>query len=72
MIIIDNMAQNFRLQKENGIFIKSFYGTDTKDIVFYDLIPILLDIAELFKDVRIGLVKYKDEILKKISANLKL
>jgi hypothetical protein len=36
------MPQNFRLQKENGIFIKTFYGHDTEDTALYDLANILI------------------------------
>ena len=42
MIIVDNMPQNFNLQKENGIFIKSFYGDDNDDTALIDLAPILI------------------------------
>jgi CTD small phosphatase-like protein 2 len=41
-IIVDNMPQNFRLQKENGIFIKTFYGHDTEDTALFDLATILV------------------------------
>lgn len=39
-IIVDNNAENFYLQPENGIFIKSWYG-DTKDRALGRLAPIL-------------------------------
>ena len=42
MIIVDNMTKNFNLQKENGIFIKSFYGDDNDDTALVDLAPILI------------------------------
>ena len=41
IIIVDNMPQNFRLQKENGIFIKTFYGEDTNDTALIELALIL-------------------------------
>ena len=69
IIIVDNMMQNFRLQKENGIMIKAFWGEDNYDTALYDLIPILVNIAKEGDDVRKGLEKYKDEILKKVSLN---
>lgn len=69
-IIIDNMPQNFRLQKDNGIFIKTFYGDDPDDTALIDLIPILLKISEEKVDVRKALAKFKDEILKRISSNI--
>ena len=38
------MPQNFRLQKENGIFIKTFYGDDTEDTALFELTIILKSI----------------------------
>ena len=40
MIIIDNMAENFELQPENGIFIQSWYG-DPEDRALFQLAPLL-------------------------------
>ena len=70
IIIIDNLAQNFRMQKTNGINIKPFYGEDQNDQALYDLIPILINIAKDNIDTRNGLVKYRDEIITKITSNL--
>ena len=70
IIIIDNMPQHFRLNKENGIYIKSFWGDNSEDSALYDLIPILINIAKENRDVREGLIKYKDEIAQKVSSNL--
>jgi CTD small phosphatase-like protein 2 len=64
------MPQNFRLQKENGIFIKTFYGEDPDDTALTELIPILTKIIQDKKDVRISLLKFRDEILKRISSNI--
>jgi CTD small phosphatase-like protein 2 len=64
------MPQNFRLQKENGIFIKTFYGEDPDDSALIDLIPILTRTAEEKIDVRKSLNKCRDEILKRISSNI--
>jgi CTD small phosphatase-like protein 2 len=64
------MPQNFRLQKENGIYIRTFYGEDPDDTALTDLIPILINIAKEKKDVRKSLLKYRDEILRKISSHL--
>ena len=69
-IIIDNMPQNFKLQKENGILIKPFWGEDSSDRTLYDLMPILLDIAKEGGDVRYALNKYRNEIIGKISSNI--
>ena len=70
IIIIDNMAQNFRMQKFNGILIKPFYGEDQNDRALIDLIPILINISKDNLDTRNGLVKYRDEIVTKITSNL--
>ena len=59
-IIVDNMIQNFRFQKENGILIKSFNGEDIYDSALADLGNILVKIAEEGEDVRISLKKYGD------------
>ena len=69
IIIVDNMPQNFRLQKENGIVIKAFWGDDAYDNALLSLKDILLKIADEFNDIRKGLIKYKDEILNKVSSN---
>ena len=69
-MIVDNMPQNFRLQKENGIFIKTFYGEDQEDSALFELIPILTKIATNGVDVRKSLNQFKDDILNKVSSNL--
>ena len=69
VIIVDNMPQNFRLQKENGIFIKAFWGEDVDDTALYDLGLILEQIALKFTDLRKGIAFYKDDILNKITSN---
>ena len=68
IIIVDNMPQNFRLQKENGIIIKAFWGEDIYDTALLDLIPILVNIAKDGGDVRKSLVKYKDDIFKNVTS----
>ena len=69
-IIIDNMPQNFRKNKENAIYIKSFFGEENDDKALIDLIPILVNIAKSGKDVRNELGRYKEKIVNKISSNL--
>ena len=64
------MKNNFSRQKDNGILIKPFLGEDKNDNALIDLIPILINIAEDEIDVRNGLMKYRDEILTKITSNL--
>ena len=68
-IIVDNVSQHFRFQKENGITIKSFWAKDPGDKALYNLIPILINIAEEEIDVRDGIEKYKNEIIMKVSTS---
>ena len=68
--IVDNMPQNFRLQKENGINIKAFWGEEVYDTALIDLAPILINIAQEGGDIRNGLAKYRDEIVKKVTSNI--
>ncbi len=70
VIIVDNMIQNFRLQKENGINIRTFWGEDPYDTALFDLMDILIKIAKEGGDVRIGLRKYRDEIVRKVTSNI--
>ena len=75
IIIVDNMQQNFKLQKDNGILISSFWGEDTKDKALLHLGKILVSIAtdmislNYICDIRDLIKKYKDDILKKVSMN---
>ena len=68
IIIVDNMPQNFRLQKENGIIIKAFWGEDDTDMALFALKNILINIAKDGGDIRKGLVKYKNDIVKKVTS----
>ena len=70
MIIVDDKSKNYRLQKENGIHIKAFWGKDAYDNVLEELGKILVNIAKEGGDVRIGIEKYKDEILRKVTLNI--
>jgi CTD small phosphatase-like protein 2 len=70
IIIVDSMPQNYRLNKENGIYIKSFYGDNPNDKVLYYLSKILVKIARNGGDVRDGIKKYWIEIINKISSNI--
>ena len=69
IIIVDNMPQNFRLQKENGIFIKPFWGDDIFDTAIFSLADILEKIHNQFSDVRQGIFYFKDELLNKVASN---
>ena len=74
-IIVDNMAQNFKMEKANGILISSFWGEDSSDRALLNLGRILVSIAiEMMevgfkRDIREELVKYRDDILKQVTMN---
>ena len=74
-IIVDNMAQNFKMEKENGILISSFWGEDSNDRALLNLGRILINIAvemmevSFKRDIRDVLVKYRDDILKQVTMN---
>ena len=71
VVILDNKPQNYELQKENGIYIKSYYGNNQNDKVLCYLIPILNKIANNPQnDVRKEIKKYHEEIYTKITTNL--
>ena len=68
VIIIDNLKENFKMQPNNGIFIKT-WTNDINDVQFKDLLKILKDIVALnVIDVRHIIQKMNDEI--KISRNI--
>ena len=71
VIIVDNMPQNFCLQKENGILISNYFGQDNGDNTLNLLGDILLKIAQRpGRDVRNEIKKHKEEIFTKITTNL--
>ena len=70
IIIVDNIAQNYRLQKDNGINIKSFYGDNSNDKILFYLSKILIKIAHDGGDIRKGIKNYWKEIIYKISSNI--
>jgi len=69
-IIVDNMPQNFRLQKENGIHIKPFYAQDPDDNTLIELMDILINIAKSGIDVREGLANYRNDIVQKVTSDI--
>ena len=44
-VIVDNLEENFSLQPENGLAIKTWL-TDPKDTALFQLAPLLLKIVE--------------------------
>ena len=70
IIIVDNMEQNYKLQKNNGITIRPFWGKDNEDSALIDLLDILMKIAEKNLDVRTGLKLFKEDIISKVTSNI--
>ena len=66
VIIIDNIAENFQLQANNGIYINT-WEDDENDTSLIDLMPMLKKLVEMkINDVRIGLRYYRDQQLRKL------
>ena len=65
-IIVDNIAENFLLQKDSGIFIRT-WTSDQNDTELRDLIPLLKEIVvREVKDVRVSLRKFRDQLARMI------
>ena len=63
-IIIDNIKENFVLQRENGIFIDTWTDNE-KDTMLKDLIPLLSNIHKMkIADVRTALQNYRDSVMR--------
>jgi CTD small phosphatase-like protein 2 len=66
-IIVDNIAENFQLQPENGIFIKSWF-TDARDTALFELAPLLVAIAQSpVSDVRETLKLFRSYMLEQMA-----
>jgi Dullard-like phosphatase family protein len=62
VIIIDNMKDNFKMQPNNGLYIKTWIN-DMNDYQFKDLLKILIDIVALnVMDVRLIIEKINQKI----------
>ena len=69
-IIVDNVAENFQLQPDNGIFIKSWFD-DMNDTALEELAPLLKEIvAKDVPDVRDALRKFRDQMLEQIAKGI--
>ena len=66
-IIVDNLPQSFKFQRENGILINSFYGDNMNDKALYELKKILIKIYNEKKDVRESIFKFREEIIKNVT-----
>jgi len=69
-IIVDNLPQNFRLNKENGINIKSFHGDNPNDKILFNLSKILVNIGKTNGDVREEIKNNWIEIINKVTSNV--
>lgn len=70
-LIVDNVAENFSKQPDNGIFIKTWHN-DMEDTSLFDLIPLLKQLVEdNVEDVGKALKKYRDQIIRLITAGVK-
>ena len=70
VIIVDNVAENFQLQPDNGIFIKSWFD-DPKDTALSELAPLLKEIVvKKWDDVRAALRKFRDQMIEQISKGI--
>jgi TFIIF-interacting CTD phosphatase-like protein len=59
-IIVDNISENFLLQPENGISIKSWYD-DMSDTALLQLAPLLIEISkQKVADVKVALKQSKE------------
>jgi CTD small phosphatase-like protein 2 len=63
------LPENFKLQQNNGLFIKT-WNDDMRDTQLLDFLKILRDlVVSAVPDVRIVLKKIKDEVNKRIKKN---
>jgi len=80
-IIVDNVAENFSRQPDNGIFIKSWFD-DMSDTALLELAPLLkckpntltsfVEIVEKkCKDVRAALRNFRDQMLDQLERGVK-
>ena len=70
IIIVDNMEQNYKLQPDNGITIRPFWGKDVNDMALFDLLSILTSIAKKNMDVRDGINLFKEDIISRVTSNI--
>lgn len=60
-IIVDNNAENFQLQPDNGVYIQSWYN-DPQDQGLAKLAPLLIDIVKkCYDDVRVALKQFREK-----------
>ena len=57
-------------KKKMELNIRAFWGEDPYDNALIDLCPILINIAKEGGDDRVGLKKYRDEIIRKVTSSV--
>lgn len=68
-IIVDNNAENFQLQPDNGVYIQSWYN-DPQDQGLAKLAPLLIDIVKKgYDDVRVALKQFREKAAIMYQAN---
>ena len=68
VIVVDNIASNYKLNPENGIQILPFFGENNDDNVLEELKKILiLFYKDKLEDLRIGIKRYRKDIINKIT-----
>ena len=68
VIIVDNISNNFKLSPDNGIQILPFFGENNNDNILDELKKILiLFYKDKLEDLRVGIRKYKKDIINKIT-----
>ena len=69
MIIVDNIANNFKLNSENGIQIAPYFGEYSKnDTVLFELKKLLIMFYKIgYEDLRVAIKDYSQEIKNNIT-----
>ena len=69
VIIVDNIANNFKLNHENGIKISPYFGDSSdNDTALFELKKLLIMFYKSgYEDLRIAIKKYSEDIKKNIS-----
>ena len=71
VIIVDNVAENFQLQADNGIFIRSWFD-DMTDTALSELTPLLLEVVrKQVQDVRVALRRFRDQMVEQLERGVK-
>ena len=70
VIIVDNVAENFQNQPDNGIFIRSWFD-DMTDTALDELGPLLREIVrKQVPDVRIALRRFRDQMIEQLEKGI--